>query len=232
MSPPTAETQSEQQLENPKTLQTYSDFKKTLSEDEREKFFNFVEEKIKNLEKPINDLEAWLASQNAAKQNRWQVYYSNYQEQKISQSAKTTKQNKGCENYSPSELQDVILRFKNRGRVNQPQPENEPQEVDREEIKRQQAEIDRLMNSFSEPEVRKSAAQQRREAMAEIRRQQEANLKAAEERARQEQQFSLEERQAEIQRQLEEFNRLHNIGKVNDETDKIDEIDEEGLENG
>jgi hypothetical protein len=218
-------------FEIPQTLQTYSDFKDSLSEREREKFFDFVEEKTNNLERPINDLEAWLASKNAAKQNRWEIYYKNYQEEKISQSIKTTKQNKSCENYSPSKLQDVILRFQNRGGVNQPQPENEPKEVEREKIKRQQAEIDQLMDSFSKPEVRKSAAQQYREAMAEIRRQQEANRKAAEERARQEQQFNLEERKAEIQRQIEEFNRLHNIGKINDETDEIDEIDEEGLEN-
>jgi hypothetical protein len=100
----------------PQTLQTYSDFKRSLSESEREKFFNFVEEKTNNLERPINDLEAWLASENKAKQNRWEIYYSNYQEEKISQSAKTTKQNKGSENYSPSKMEGAIAEFKNRNK--------------------------------------------------------------------------------------------------------------------
>ncbi len=79
MSPPSAETQSEQESQNPKTIKTYSDFKRSLSESARENFFNYVKEKTKNLEKPINDLEAWLASKNAANQNRWEVYYQNYQ---------------------------------------------------------------------------------------------------------------------------------------------------------
>ena len=229
MSPPQPETQSEQKVENPKTLQTYSDFKRSLSEGERENFFNFVQEKTSNLERPINDLEAWLASKNAAKQNRWEIYYKNYQEEKISQSAKTTRQENKSESLSPSELQCVIKRFQQRSRINEPKPENKPKEVDSEEIKRQQAEINRLMNNPPEYEVRKSAAQQQQEAMAEIRRQQEANRKAAEERARQQQEFSLEERQAEIQRQIEEFNRIQNIGKF--DNDEIAEIDGEGWEN-
>jgi hypothetical protein len=103
-------------FKTPQTLQTYTDFKDSLSESEREKFFNFVEEKTNNLERPINDLEAWLASENKAKQNRWEIYYSNYQEEKISQSAKTTKQNKGSENYSPSKMEGAIAEFKNRNK--------------------------------------------------------------------------------------------------------------------
>ncbi len=63
---------------SPQTLQTYSDFKQTLSESERENFLKFVEDKTKNLEKPINDLEAWLASKNAANQNRWEVYHEKF----------------------------------------------------------------------------------------------------------------------------------------------------------
>jgi len=62
----------------PQTIQTYIDFKDSLSEDERENFFNFVREETKNLEKRINDLEAWLASKNQAQQNRWEVYYNNF----------------------------------------------------------------------------------------------------------------------------------------------------------
>jgi len=114
MSPPTAETQSEQKLKNPNTLKTYSDFKKTLSESERENFFKFVKEETKNLERPINDLEAWLASKNAAKQNRWEIYYKNYQEEKISESARTNKQNPGSGNYSPEQMQQSIAEFQNR----------------------------------------------------------------------------------------------------------------------
>jgi hypothetical protein len=98
----------------PQTLQTYSDFKRSLSEGEREKFFNFVEEKTNNLERPINDLEAWLASENKAKQNRWEIYYSNYQEEKISESAKTTRQNQNLGKLSPSKMELAIAEFKNR----------------------------------------------------------------------------------------------------------------------
>ncbi|PSF33895.1 hypothetical protein C7H19_19420 [Aphanothece hegewaldii CCALA 016] len=64
---------------SPQTIQTYSDFKKTLSEDERERFFDFVKQQIKNFRDPIKDLEAWLACKNAAGQNRWEVYYKMYQ---------------------------------------------------------------------------------------------------------------------------------------------------------
>ena len=114
MSPPQPETLSEQKVENPKTLKTYLDFKRSLSESERENFLIFVKEKTSNLEKPINDLEAWLASKNAAKQNRWEIYYKNYQDEKISQSARTTKQNKGSGKYSPSEVEQAIAEFQNR----------------------------------------------------------------------------------------------------------------------
>ena len=71
MSPPSAETPSSQGVQNPNTLKTYSDFKRSLSESERENFFNYVKKKTKNLRQPINDLEAWLASKNTANQNRW-----------------------------------------------------------------------------------------------------------------------------------------------------------------
>ena len=99
---------------SPQTLQTYSNFIQTLSESEREDFFNFVKEKTKNLEKPINDLEAWLASKNAAKQNRWEIYYGNYQEEKISQSKKLTKQGNNSESLNPSQVQQAIAEFQNR----------------------------------------------------------------------------------------------------------------------
>ncbi len=87
MSSPSAETKSEQSVQNPKTLQTYSDFKRSLSESERENFFNYVKEKTKNLRQPINDLEAWLASKNAANQNRWSAYYNLYQTEELKRQA-------------------------------------------------------------------------------------------------------------------------------------------------
>jgi len=59
-------------------IQTYSEFKKTLSETESENFLNFCEEKTRNLSQPVNDIEAWLASKNKAGQNRWEVYYQNF----------------------------------------------------------------------------------------------------------------------------------------------------------
>jgi DNA-binding transcriptional ArsR family regulator len=126
MSPPTAETQSEQKLENPKTLQTYSDFKDSLSEDERENFFNFVQEKISNLERPINDLEAWLASENKAKQNRWEIYYRSYQEEQINEGRKTTRHSENGGKLSPSKMQQAIAEFQKQRQINQPvdEPEN------------------------------------------------------------------------------------------------------------
>ncbi len=82
MSPSSAENQSEQRFQNSKINKTYIDFKDSLSESERDNFLRFVEQKIQNLEKPINDLEAWLANQTKAKQNRWKVYYQIYQQEK------------------------------------------------------------------------------------------------------------------------------------------------------
>jgi molecular chaperone GrpE (heat shock protein) len=81
VSPSLLETNSEQRFQTPKISKTYIDFKKTLSEDESENFFGFVKEAIKNFQQPIQDLEAWLASQTKAGQNRWQVYYQKYQKE-------------------------------------------------------------------------------------------------------------------------------------------------------
>jgi hypothetical protein len=78
--PPTIDesTEKSEASASPQTIQTYSDFKKTLSEGERENFFDFVKEKTKNLSQPINDIEAWLASKNQAQQNRWFIYHNNF----------------------------------------------------------------------------------------------------------------------------------------------------------
>jgi Fe2+ or Zn2+ uptake regulation protein len=75
---PESETQSQSESCHSKIIKTYSEFKKTLSEGERENFLNFVTEQIKNLPKQVNDVEAWLANQTQAQQNRWEVYYNNF----------------------------------------------------------------------------------------------------------------------------------------------------------
>ncbi|BAY89830.1 MULTISPECIES: hypothetical protein [unclassified Tolypothrix] len=63
---------------SPQISQTYTEFIQTLSEDERANFLEFCEEKTKNLSYPVNDIEAWLAHQNKAGQNRWEVYYKKF----------------------------------------------------------------------------------------------------------------------------------------------------------
>ena len=65
----------------PKIYKTYKDFKDSLSQDEREKFLKFVREKIKDFQRPINDVEGWLASENQAGINRWQAYYSMFRKE-------------------------------------------------------------------------------------------------------------------------------------------------------
>lgn len=62
------------------TIQTYSNFIQTLSDQERASFLEFCQEKIKNLSQEVNDLEAWLAHTNKAGRNRWEVYYQNFLE--------------------------------------------------------------------------------------------------------------------------------------------------------
>ncbi|MGL4620953.1 hypothetical protein [Chroococcidiopsis sp.] len=63
---------------SPQTIQTYSDFIQTLSEDERANFLNFCSELTANLSQPVNDIEAWLAHKNKAGKNRWEVYYQKF----------------------------------------------------------------------------------------------------------------------------------------------------------
>jgi hypothetical protein len=76
-----AETNSEKRFQVPKISKTYIDFKDSLSESERENYLKFVREAIKNFRQPIQDLEAWLASQTKAGQNRWEVYFLKYQKE-------------------------------------------------------------------------------------------------------------------------------------------------------
>jgi len=63
----------------PQTIQTYTDFIQTLSENERANFLNFCSELTVNLSQPVNDIQAWLAHKNKAGQNRWEVYYQKFQ---------------------------------------------------------------------------------------------------------------------------------------------------------
>ncbi|ELS04302.1 hypothetical protein Xen7305DRAFT_00040310 [Xenococcus sp. PCC 7305] len=109
-----AETESEQEFQNPKTFKTYSDFKRSLSEGERENFFSYVEEKTKNLTKPINDLEAWLASKNSAHQNRWEVYYQKYQAKELTRKQKEKNQRSSQKQLTLAQERRAITNFKNR----------------------------------------------------------------------------------------------------------------------
>ena len=72
------ESLSDGGLRTSQTIKTYSDFIKTLSEQERASFLNFCQEKAKNLIQEVIDLEAWLASKTKAGENRWEVQYRFY----------------------------------------------------------------------------------------------------------------------------------------------------------
>jgi hypothetical protein len=102
-----AETQLQKEFQVSKINKNYLDFKDSLSQSERDNFLRFVEQKIQNLEKPINDLEAWLASQTKAKQNRWEVYYQSYKQQ---EAQKTTEQ---CQSSDLAALEAKKLAIKN-----------------------------------------------------------------------------------------------------------------------
>lgn len=58
---------------------SYQIFSKSLSDTAREKFFNFVREKVKDFNPPIHDIEAWLAGTNGAGKERSRVYYEMFQ---------------------------------------------------------------------------------------------------------------------------------------------------------
>ena len=99
---------------SPQTLQTYSDFRRSLSESARENFFSYVKEKTKHLSQPINDLEAWLASKNAANQNRWSAYYKLYQEEELRRKTRTKNKNFSTKQLTLEETKRAIANFKNR----------------------------------------------------------------------------------------------------------------------
>lgn len=87
VSPSSPETQSEKRFQNPKTIKTYLNFIDSLSENERENFWDFVKEQTKDFAPPIHDLESWLASKTKAQQNRWEVYEQLYQKQERNSSS-------------------------------------------------------------------------------------------------------------------------------------------------
>ena len=144
MSPPSAETPSSQGVQNPNTLKTYSDFKRSLSESERENFFNYVKEKTKNLKQPINDLEAWLASKNAANQNRWEVYYQNYQNPTRSRNSQAS---------SPSRRQKILQwqEFLRQEKLAAEKLQEESRILQIQEKSRKQQEEERKQQSQTEP---------------------------------------------------------------------------------
>ncbi len=76
----------------PSDQSDYSNFIKSLSEEERANFLEFCQEKTKNLSQEINDIEAWLAHKNKAGRNRWEVYYEKYLNSKQGQTKKTQTQ--------------------------------------------------------------------------------------------------------------------------------------------
>ncbi len=67
--------------DSPDSTDSYQIFINSLSNLAREKFLNFVREKISDFPKPINDLEGWLAGKNQAGQYRWRVYYEMFQQE-------------------------------------------------------------------------------------------------------------------------------------------------------
>ena len=208
MSPPSAETKSEQSVQNPKTLQTYSDFKRSLSESARENFFSYVKEQTKNLAKPINDLEAWLASKNAANQNRWEAYYNLYQTEELKRKAINESQNTSTRQLTLEEERRAIANFKNRHNRASQEDTSQPVNTNSEEARRSQAAFDELLSASLGEKTESLAdrtrrmrreAEQKRQELARQRRE------AAEERAKQ-QNPDQEQRKAEMLRQVEEFN--------------------------
>jgi len=75
---PASKPASDKDSSSPKIFKTYSDFIRSLSEEERANFLEFCQEKTKNLSQEVNDIEAWLANNNKAGLPRWEVYYEKF----------------------------------------------------------------------------------------------------------------------------------------------------------
>ena len=129
-----SETKSGKSFQTPKIFKTYIDFKKTLSEDESENFFKFVKKAIKNFSQTVNDLEAWLASQTKAGQNRWEVYYQKFQDE-----------NKTSE--SDSDLSSVPDKAKQKANARFQKELKQQKSGQQETDKRIKQEVDRLLNN-------------------------------------------------------------------------------------
>ncbi len=134
VSPSSPETKLEIRFQTPKISKTYIDFKKTLSESEGENFFKFVKKAIQNFSQPVNDLEAWLASKTKAGQNRWEVYYQNYQDEN-----KARKPDSDLSSVTDEAKQRAIAQFQKELK----QQKSGQQETD----KRIKQEVDRLLNN-------------------------------------------------------------------------------------
>jgi hypothetical protein len=106
VSPSSSETNTGHEFQISKISKTYLDFKKTLSEEERENYLKFVQKKIESFREPINDLEAWLASQTKAGQNRWEVYFDKYQSE-----TKARKSNSDSSSVPDQERQKAIAKY-------------------------------------------------------------------------------------------------------------------------
>ena len=215
-------------FKSPQTLQTYSDFKKTLSESERENFLKFVEKKIENLEKPINDLEAWLASKNAANQNRWEVYHERFKiegQDNLALQEKLAAQQRASANFQnrhnlknqenrrealekAERQRRAIANFKKHINRDLPIDNNEPENTNSEEERQKRAAFDELLSS-SLGEKEESLAQRRRKAIAEAKQQRQElahQRREAAVRYSEQQEPELQQRRERMLREIEEFN--------------------------
>lgn len=66
---------------SPNTSLDYLDFKNTLLEGERENFFSYCKKITAGFNKPVADLDDWLASKNKAGENRWEIQYKEFKAQ-------------------------------------------------------------------------------------------------------------------------------------------------------
>ena len=240
---------------SPQTIQTYSDFKKTLSDSERENFLKFVEEKTKNLEKPINDLEAWLASKNAANQNRWEVYHerfkiegldylglqekleaekraiANFQNRHNLKNRTIESKKRDLEQNNAETLEKVererraIANFQKHINRDLPVDDNEPENTNSEEYRRQRAAFDELLSS-SLGEKEESLARRRRKEIAKARQKQQELARQRREAAAR---YS-EQQDVELQRRKER--KLREIAEFNQRQPRQNpEITSENSEN-
>jgi hypothetical protein len=115
VSPSSSEAKTGHEFQTPKISKTYIDFKDSLSESEGENYLKFVKEAIKSFRQPIQDLEAWLASQTKAGQNRWEVYFEKYQSE-----TKARKSNSDSSSVLDKERQTAIANYQKR--LNQEKP--------------------------------------------------------------------------------------------------------------